>query len=64
MPKFPNYETEDSARSNGCFVCLQSLENAEVIDSQNADGRGRYTMRCEKCGCWTFFDLRKTKEAA
>ena len=60
-PKFPVYGNFHAAKSHGCFLCLSPLPDSTVTDEFDyPQGRGKWAMRCDKCECWTFFDIERS----
>ena len=54
---FQRFANAKTAANFGCFQCLQPLNHEKIQDDGFADGRGRYSIKCDKCQMSTWFDL-------
>lgn len=58
MPDFPVYETPADAARAGCWRCGIPHDAKTPQRTENAPGRGQYTLWCSHCSVFHFFDLR------
>jgi hypothetical protein len=56
-PSFPKYNSAAQAANWGCWHCSKTLDPAKMTDAGYPPGRGQYTIRCDSCQHYKFFDL-------